>query len=329
MIGISRRIGAASIAVIVFAVFTIFPVQAQQNSNNVANGFRISPVRSEFTIEKGQSQTLEITVENPTDVPTVAKPLVNDFIASDKEEGEPRLILDDTTEPPKNSIKRLVEGIQDVPLGPKEKKNITVTIRVPENANAGGYYGAVRFIPSDLGQVDVVGIAASVGSLILVRVPGNLTERLDLLEMTAAQDGKAKGFFTGGNVQSMIRLKNEGDIHVQPFGRVFVKNIFGKEVTSYELNLNNQGQRDNILPGSTRKFVNDLDDKNWVGRYTITANLGYTNGGDLITASTTFWYMPPWAIIVLLLLVVGMAAGGYFLYKKYNMPKPKHGVKKK
>lgn len=324
-----KRISAGLAASMALITMAILPVAAQSDSNNVANGFRISPVRSEFTIDPGKTETLTITVENPTDVATIARPLINDFVASEEEDGKPRLILDENAPPPKNSIKKLISKLPDVPLGPKEKKDIQVQVRVPEGANPGGYYGAVRFIPADLGQVDVVGIAASVGSLVLVRVPGDLTERLDLIELSAAQKGKAKSFFTDGTVQSLVRLKNEGDIHLQPFGRVTVKNMFGKQVANYELNLNQQELRDNILPGSTRKFVNDLPDQRWLGRYTITANLGYTNGGELITSSTTFWYLPVWALVVLALLVVGIAVGGYFLYKRFSIPKPKHGVKKK
>ena len=45
------------------------PNDAQQQSGN---GFRISPVRSEYTIEKGKSETLTITIENTTDIPTTA-----------------------------------------------------------------------------------------------------------------------------------------------------------------------------------------------------------------------------------------------------------------
>ena len=305
-------------------------LSSAQVTTGGGNGFRISPVRSEYTIEKGGSQLLTITIENPTDSNVLAQPVVNDFISSDNETGEPRLILDDSVEPPKNSFKRLVETPSEIELGPREQKEVPITVRVPENANAGGYYGAIRFVPAAAPGSGNVGLTASVGTIVLVRVPGNLTERLDLVELTAGQNGKSKSFFTGGDVSVLSRLKNDGDIHLQPFGKVQIKNMFGSVVHEYEFN--NVDPRANILPGSIRKFEDVIEkpDKGWVGRYSITVNLGISQGsGNLITSTATFWYMPVWALIVLAIIILGLAAGGYFLYKRFSVPKPKHGAKKK
>lgn len=294
------------------AVATIASAQQDQGP---ANGFRISPVRSELTIEKGKNESITVTVENPTDIATVAKPIVNDFVASDKENGEPRLILDENAPSPKNSFKKLVGTIPDLELGPKQRKDVNVTISIPADAAAGGYYGAIRFAPSAAGQQSTVGLTASVGTVVLVRVPGNLTERLDLVQIGAAQNGKIGSFFTKGTVTSVIRLKNSGDIHVQPFGKVLIKNMTGKLVYEYELN--NKTPRDNILPESTRRFEDELKSKKLFGRYTIEANLGYSQGsGDLISAKTSFWYVPTWALIALLVILAAGAGGVYWLLKR-------------
>jgi hypothetical protein len=323
---IFRRGIAAFIAA--FALFAlVIPGVSAQNNNQVANGFRISPVRSELTIDKGKSETITLTLENPSAAATTARAVINDFVASDKEDGEPRLILDETTPPPKNDFKKLVQPIADVPLGPREKKDIPVRISVPETANAGGYYGAIRFVPSGtVSSQQNVGLTASVGTIVLIRVPGNLVERLDLIQLSAGQSDKPRSFFTGGDVQVITRVKNEGDIHVKPFGKVQVKDMFGKVVTEFELN--NTDPRSNVLPDSIRKFTDNLPKRRWLGRYTIMANLGYTQGsGDLITAQASFWYMPWWSLAVLALLVVALIGGGYWLYRKYGAPKQTHGKK--
>lgn len=324
-----RRVAVGTGVFALISAFIAVPVLAQTQQSG--NGFRISPVRSEFTIEKGKSEVLNMTLENPADAPTTARAIVNDFIASDKEDGEPRLILDENAEAPKNSFKTLVQPIADVQLGPREKKEITVTIRIPENANAGGYYGAVRFAPAtqDSGSGNV-GLTASVGSIVLVRVPGNLIERLDLLELTAGQNGKPKSLINSGEVSVITRLKNEGDIHVKPFGKITVKNMFGKVVYEGEFNVGDtEDSRANILPGSTRKFENSLGKQNLIGRYTIEANLGFSQGsGDIISAKTSFWYLPLWTVIALVLVVVIIVGGGYFLYRRFPLGKPKHGIRK-
>lgn len=224
-------------------------------------------------------------------------------------------------------------------LGPREKKDIDVTISIPEDANAGGYYGAIRFEPQLTTDAsgNNVGLTASVGTIVLVRVPGNLTERLDLVQISAAskaqKDNKdeysAKSFFTSGDVAVLTRLKNNGDIHVKPFGKVLVKNMFGK--TIHEFEFNSTDPRANILPDSTRKFGNDLPKMRWFGRYTVEANLAYSSGGgELITARASFWYIPTvalFAIIALVLAIVGLVY--WFIRKQKARKQHKHDVNKR
>lgn len=298
--------------VLLILIATYGSVSAQ---SSVANGFRISPVRSELTINKGAKSKISITIENPTSVPTTARLVINDFIASEDESGQPRLILDDNAPLPKNSFKFLVNKIPDINLGPKENKTFDVTVSVPADANSGGYYGAIRFVPI-ADQKSNVGLTASVGTIVLVTVPGNLKQQLKLTQLSAASpDGKASSFMFKGDVSVLTRLENTGDIHVKPYGKVIVKDLFGKEVASYEFN--NTEPRANILPGSTRKFVDKLPKRKWLGRYTIESSLAYSQGGgDLVLGKANFWYLPLWsvvALVVLVLLVVGLT---FWIIKK-------------
>lgn len=292
--------------------------QAQTGSNGTGNGFRISPVRAEYVIEKGKSTTLSITLENPSDVSVTAQAVINDFVASDKEDGEPRLILDTNAKPPKNSFRTIAQVTDEVKLAAREKKEITVTLKVPADANAGGYYGAVRFVPvagaADAGNV---GLTASVGTIVLIRVPGELIEKANIEQLTAAKNGKATSFFTTGDVGVLARIHNTGDIHVQPFGKVVVKNMFGKKVKEYELN----PDKSSVLPDSIRRYEESIAKPKggWLGRYTIEANVGYAQGsGDVLSVKSAFWYLPVWAIIVLLVLLVGVGIGAYLLIRKYG-----------
>jgi hypothetical protein len=323
-----RRIAVSFAAVLSLIALGVAGVSAQ-TTNKVANGFQISPVRSEFTIEKSKSQTLTISIQNPTDVAPIAKPIVNNFIASDDQSGEPRLILDDTSQQPKNNFKNLVGSIPDVPLGPKEKKDVNVNITVPADASSGGYYGAIRWVPAAASNTGNVGLTASVGTIILVTVPGNLHEQLDLEQLTTAQGGNAKAFFTKGEVQLITELKNSGDIHVKPFGKVTIKKTFGGQVAEFEFN--NTDPKANVLPGSTRKFVNTIPkEAQKFGRYTVTINLGYSQGsGQLITSSTTYWYMPPAYLIGFAVIVVLIVGAILWTVRKYrSRRKHKHDVNK-
>ena len=325
-----RRIAVSLTAVLSLVALGVAGVSAQTSGNKVANGFQISPVRSEFTIEKGKSQVLTITIQNPTDVSTTAKAVVNNFIASDDQSGEPRLILDEKSPQPKNNFKSLVRNIPNVPLGPKEKKDVNVTISVPENASAGGYYGAIRWVPGSASQSGNVGLTASVGTIVLVTVPGNLNEQLDLQQLATAQNGKNMVFFRNGQVDVVTVLKNSGDIHVKPFGKITVKKTFGKQVASVEFN--NTDPRANVLPDSTRKFVTTLPKEvEKFGRYTVEINLGYSQGsGQLISSKTTFWYVPPMYLLIFVAIIVLIVAAIFWIVRKSRAKRHhKHEVNKK
>lgn len=311
MKGIITRVVAISAAASLLLSIGIATTQAQTDTGN---GFRISPVKSELVIEKGKSTNLDITIENPTDAATIARPIVNNFVASANEDGEARIILDENAPAPKNDFRKLVGQIADLNLGPREKKDISVKISIPTDASSGGYYGTVRFVPTVVNNAGNVSLTASVGTIVLVTVPGNLTERVDLLKLGAGQNGKFKSFITNGNVDVIVRLQNKGDIHVQPFGKVNVKDAFGKTVHEFELNKN----RASILPGTVRKYNETLNKKSErLGRYTVTANIGYSQGsGNIITARATYWYVPTWAVYVLMVLLVLIVAGVYVLSRK-------------
>ncbi len=295
----------------------VMPAQAAANTSGGANGFLISPVINEVTVDKGQSQTVQIAVQNPTSLPTTAQAIVNDFVASSDESGTPRLLLNNNTPLPANNFKALVSSIPDVSLAPQEKKYINVTITVPANAHSGGYYGAVRFIPVNSGNQSNVGLTASVGTLFLVTVPGNLVEKLNLVQLSASHGSTPTSFFTSGNVSVLTRLNNVGDIHVQPFGNVQVKDMFGHVVASFQFN--NTTPRTNILPESIRRYVNQLPKHSWLGRYTINENLAYSQGsGNLIVASASFWYFPWWFIGVVIALIIIIVALIWLLARRHG-----------
>jgi hypothetical protein len=294
-----------------------------QSSQNLS-GYLISPVRVETTLEKGQTETVTLTLENVTDITATVKAIVNDFEPSDDESGQPKILLEENATAQGNSFKSLVQPIAPVTLAAKEKKEIPVTITIPENSSAGGYYGAVRFATDSNEPDGNVALSASVGTIFLVTVPGDLTEQLELIEMTAAKNGSTGRFFLGtGNFSVVTRLENTGNIHVKPFGKVIITNGSGDTVEEYEFNDNNP--RDNVLPGSTRKFEDQLKGDYGFGKYTIKANLGYGNGSGLITVNQTFWVIPVWVLIVAIAAIVLVVVGGIILYNKLKKSR-KHKV---
>jgi hypothetical protein len=293
------------------------------------NGFQVSPVRTELTIAQGSSEKTLITAYNPTSQVIDAKIVVNDFEAATDETGQPRVIFEADKSAPGNSFKSLVGDLGTVTIPAGGKVEIPVTVTVPDNASPGGYYGAIRLEPTTEGDKNV-NLSASVGTLFLVTVPGDLKESLELIEFTAAKGDTEENlstgrFFIGGgeNIKIITRLENTGNIHVKPFGRVQVADSKGNIVEQYEFN--NIEPKSNVLPDSTRKFTDELTYSNFFGKYTITANLGYGSAGNLITAKNTFYVVPVWLVIVAAALLILVIVGVFLLYRKLRQNR-KHKV---
>src|SRR5205085_985778 len=157
-----------------------------------------------------------------------------------------------------------------------------------------GYYGAIRFAPhTDSGAADArnVTLSASVGSLVLVTVPGDIHEQVTVASLDARKaveanqvDSPRTIFTDNKNINAVVRFQNNGDVQEQPFGKVMLKNWRGKILATYEVN--NGTPRGNVLPDSIRKFSVPLNKLGGFGKYSLVGNFGYGNSGQLITATT-------------------------------------------
>lgn len=280
-----------------------------------ANTLKVTPVRTDVTVDPGKSKTVKITVTNPSNSNVTVRPIQNDFIAGD-ENGTPAIILDETEFAPKHSLKRYLQPLENVEIPAKESKTIEVVIKVPANAEAGGYFGAVRFAPVSPDDGGQVNLSPSVASLILLTVTGDVTEKLNLAEFEVQQDGNTGAFFTESDKMSAtVRFENPSDIQLAPFGKVSVTK--GSEVV-YSADFNgNSTQRDMILPDSARRWEIPLDDIEGFGKYTASAVFTYGSKNQTIEVSKTFWVIPVafWiAAGVALLLLIATVIG--FIYNR-------------
>lgn len=292
------------VALAVPSVGWLAHANAQSNSSNSSggNGIRISPVRTDVSINKGETKTVIMNIQNVTSSEASFKAILNDFIAADGEKGQPALILDDDKYAPSHSLKRYIAAIPNMSLKAGESKDVKVTITIPASAKAGGYYGAVRFAPVSSDSSKNVTLSASVGSIILVKVPGDIAENMtiDSFDVRRGADGVGGSSFftTNKDLYGVVRFKNSGDVHEQPFGRMLLKK--GNKVLQ-SVEINNTDPKGNVLPDSVRRFNVKLDRVSSFGKYTVQGNFGYGSNGQLLSAETTFWVVP-------LALIVGIIA---------------------
>lgn len=303
------------------AILAVVPMLALQGAPVLAqetgNGLSITPTKAEFSIEKGKAEVVSIQVKNLTKGKVIAKAFINDFEA-DADTGNPKLIIDRASEVSSSSLASFILGLEDIKLGPEETKEIQLTIQVPEKAVSGAYFGAVRFTSvadSDVKSDAQVSLNASVATILLVEVPGDITQKIQVNDVNVYNGaGKASSVFTSVPKQVGVEVKNIGNGFAKPFGKVLVKNMSGKQVHSYELN--DTVPRGNVLPNTTRTFRNDISGIKMPGRYTIEANVSFAKG-EILQATTSFWYLPLWFIVTLGVVVVALVAAAVYLYRRY------------
>jgi hypothetical protein len=200
-------------------------------------------------------------------------------------------------------------------LAARKSEKVSATLTIPSNAEPGGHYGVIRFsgqAPEIEGSG--VGLAASAGTLILVRVSGQVDEKLDLLTFSASRDGTLSGFFENGPLTFVVRTENKGNVHVKPSGQIEIRDMFGNKVETLKVN----DVAGNVLPGSIRRFEATLD-KQWLfGRYTADLAIGYGTNGQAITRTISFWVIPYKLIMIGLLALVTIVFILRTLIRRYN-----------
>lgn len=286
----------------------------QTSSTNSANTLKVSPVRTDVTVEPGSSKVVKTIITNLTDEEIVVDALENDFVAGD-ERGTPSLVLDEGEYAPTHSLKRYIEPIGEVTVPANESVPVEVKITVPADAKAGGYFGSVRFAPTQTSGDGQVNLSASVASIILLTVPGDLVEKATMTDFKVQQNGTSSAYFGNGkNLELFTRFTNSGNVQVGPVGKVSV--LKGDDVV-YETDFNGKEPREVILPDSARRWEVPLKDVDAFGKYTVSATFTYGSSNQTIEATKTFWVIPVAviaAVVAATLVIIGAIA---FAVRKY------------
>lgn len=303
------------------AFIAIAAVLAGLSANQVhaadatANTLKVSPVRSDIEVKPGESTIVRATVTNLTNNEVTVSPTIHDFVAGD-ESGTPALILDANQYAPTHSLKRFITPLKNITIPAKQARTVNVIVSVPAGTQAGGYFGAVRFAPATPDGGGQVNLNPSVASLILLTVPGNFVEKLQLTDFAVQHDGKTgDSFTTTDGLQATLRFENKGNVQVGPFGKISVKK--GDKVV-FQTDFNNNNPREVILPDSARRWDVPLQIKKpagitdlWgFGEYTVYATLTYGKTNQSYDVSKSFWVVPTEFIIMLVVVALLLVAIG-------------------
>lgn len=280
----------------VLLVPSALSVFAQQSGQ----GLEISPPLINQAVDPGQSVRVEIRVRNITNTEVIAKGRIDDFVAKG-ESGEPHILTDEDAEPSPYTFKPWVGTVPNLELAPQEVKTATVTIDVPKDASPGGHYGVIRFTAVPVGLDESgVSLSASIGTLVLLSVSGDVVESAEVEEFSVRQGDGSGTFFERGPLTFTQRIKNTGNVHFQPEGSVSVKNMFGKEIATFAVN----EAKGNVLPNSIRKFEQEYKERALFGRFSATLDITYGSQQERLTETIVFWVIP-WKLI--LIIIVGLS----------------------
>jgi hypothetical protein len=302
-----RRLILTSISVILVAVTMLHGNSAAATTpvkiTGTGIGLRISPVRTDLTIAPGTSQTVDVYVDNLTSQPTVLQGVVNDFVAGD-ETGTPYILLNGE-KAPSHGLLGFTSSIGNFSVGSGVIKDLKVKITIPKGTAGGGYYGVVRVLPASENASKNVSLSASVGSLILVTVPGNIINQVSIASLDVRPIDKKTGvegnpstfFTTNKSLDAVVRFQNTGNEQEEPFGKIILERN-NVPIGTYPINATEPPS--NVLPNSIRRFSVPLTGLGSYGKYTLEGNFGYSTTGQLISATYTFYIVP-----VFLLTIIG------------------------
>jgi hypothetical protein len=302
-----------SLIVFIFAIAPIASVQAQENASP---SLSISPVIFEEDLNPGDIIQKKVTITNNSDVLQNIISEVADFYYD--ENGSMKFVEESDNNPATSSLKKwLSYETKEFSLNPRESKDVTFTISIPQNADTGGHYG-VMFLrtKSNSDSAGSIGISSRVGVLVLVTIPG------DVKRIGTVSDFKIgtlneknilspQSFFEKGPIGFSFKVTNSGNSHFKPVGNITITDTFGKKVMEVP------PQDTRSFPGTPRTYIQSATLDPW-GWYTATLSLKDGDGNQMETLKVSFWgfdykLVIQWIIIIFIVIIVLV-----FGIKQYN-----------
>lgn len=294
--GFRRKFVILLIPIFLIGLFLFFQSTKSVHAALSGEGLTISPPISELTLKSGEKTTRIIRVTNPTDKLVEVYPRIMDFRA--KGEGGEPAFYEASEETSRFSLSKWISFTQPkIALMPEQVIEFKYDINVPSDAESGGHYGALFFAtepPKSSGDENKVTLGSMIGSLILVKVPGQINEQGSLADFSAN-----KFISLDNNLVFQTRVTNMGNIHFRPTGDITIKSMFGHEIEKIAVN----EQAGNVLPDSVRKFENKWKSgKFLLGIYRANLHLTYGDSGKSMDKTLSFVIVPWWIVLISLLI---------------------------
>ena len=289
----------------------------------------ITPLILEVELDPGQQAERLVAVYNETDQDMYLTGAIETFKPKGDQGGVDILSSDLTNA----SINWLKLSDNSILLPAHKTAKVPVIFNIPKTATVGGYYLAAMWQTSSGPKRpgSQINISSRVGTLILLKVRGEVKEELALKSLRLEGDNwqfafgpalnkfvKENNIFQNDQLTLVSSVTNHGNVHLKPQGYIIVKNIFGRVIMSLPFN----GLGNNILPQSDRQFTDNLSTAeikpanikqaisksfaSWrLGRYSVRLAVEYgENRQALESAEIYFWLLPPLSLLAVLVVII-------------------------
>lgn len=269
-------------------------IQAQSKQLEV-KGLEVTPFIFDLDVEKGKEISSKVDLVNHSTSPLIITVSPRDFLPGD--DGQPQFIPDPTINDPTFSLAEWVElgTASQFTIQPGQLVSVPFKLHPPQNAEDGTHYGALLFSYVGISATGSASeIQQSVGTIILVRY--GVARELGKTTLTAD-----KHLLWGSDQITFQNVfEDTGNVHVQPKGEIYIRNIFGQTVATQFVN------RDaaNVLPKTKRTFINTWYPSNFAfGRFTAESILNYGRG-HLETKSIQVIWILPWYLLLIFISII-------------------------
>lgn len=191
-----------------------------------------------------------------------------------------------------------------VELAPGQEMLVDFDMVVPAGVAPGDYSAIVFFemFDTDATTGTTSRISGRIGARIVVRVAGDVVDRLDLAPFWV------RGLVIGDAVPYSFTLSNDGNIDKRYVPSLVVLDSSEAEIQRLQLEENAVVYADNV-----REYSGSLAlDKPLFGKYTMRAEIGYDREtgtapgatvAEVLKKDRTFWVFPLWFVILVILVI--------------------------
>ena len=270
--------------------------------------FTLTPMNQDIDLEAGQTYSGSITVVNPSDATTdfSYKVSVSPFNMVGEE-----YTVDLATEYNRSMITKwiTIENPSGT-LKPNESGEIKFTIKVPEDAPAGGQYAAI-IVTSDNANSGDEGLSVQsvleMASIVYARVAGETSHGGEILE------NNIPSFALTTPVVLNAKIRNDGNVHDYANYTITVTDFFtGNVILPTEENDGHYSEV--IMPESTYHSQREINNLPAVGVVKVTQTIRFN--GEVSNEESTIIICPIWFMALILLTIAAIITTVVAIVKK-------------